>query len=72
MAFVCGIASDLPGLSAAYNPNLDVPKSAAYLYSQIWLVSTCIAGAVYWTLRKLSPMPVDAKYEDVSEGMESD
>lgn len=68
VAFACGIAPDMPGLVAACNPDLRIPTGAVYLYSQSWLVSTCVAGAVYWVLSKVAPMPVDARDEEVIEG----
>ena len=72
IAFVCGIAPDLPGLAAACNPSLSVPNGAVYLYSQSWLVSTCTAAAVYWLMHKVAPMPIDLKRDDVIEGIGSD
>ena len=72
LAFVCGIAPDLPGLAKACSPQLSVPKGAVYLYSQSWLISTLIAAGVYLLLHLLTPMPIDHKDEDMIEGSGSD
>ncbi|KAK5679300.1 hypothetical protein LTS10_008115 [Elasticomyces elasticus] len=41
------------------------------LYSLSWLISTLIAGLVYWLLHKLSPMPISEDSGEVLEGIES-
>ena len=48
----------MPGLAAACNPNLHVPKGAIYLYSQSWLISTVVTAGVYWVLHRIRPMPI--------------
>lgn len=59
----------MPGLAAACGAS-GVPKGATYLYSLSWLVSTLVAGFVYWVSFKLVPFPVDEKQELVIEGGE--
>ncbi|KAK3695922.1 hypothetical protein LTR37_018277 [Vermiconidia calcicola] len=58
VAFVCGIAPNMPGLAYACNPNLEVPSGARYVYSLSWVVSTVVAGSVYWGVNGLWPMPL--------------
>lgn len=72
IAFICGIAPDLPGLAKATNPAYSVPTGAVYLYSQSWLISTCISAGVYWMLHQLSPMPIDPNDEDMIESTGSE
>lgn len=72
VAWVCGIAPDLPGLAKACNPNLSVPNGAVYLYSQSWLVSVCVSAGVYWVLHKIAPMPIDPKDEPFLVGVGKD
>ncbi|KAK8195721.1 NCS1 nucleoside transporter [Phyllosticta capitalensis] len=69
IAFICGIVPNMPGLAAACGAS-GVPKGATYLYSLSWLVSTLVAGFVYWMSFKLVPFPVDEKQELVIEGGE--
>ncbi|KAK4609022.1 Uracil permease [Fulvia fulva] len=70
VAFMCGIAPNMPGLAKACNGALAVPKGASYLYSLSWLVSILISGFVYWACHKLSPMPISE--DEVVEGVGSD
>jgi NCS1 family nucleobase:cation symporter-1 len=68
-AFVCGIAPNMPGL-AAVTGQKGVPVGATYLYSQSWLVSTVVAGCVYWGLFLVWPFEVDDKVITGIEGIE--
>ncbi|EME38986.1 hypothetical protein DOTSEDRAFT_160813 [Dothistroma septosporum NZE10] len=70
VAFICGIAPNMPGLAKACNGALAIPKGASYLYSLSWLVSILISGSIYWVCDKLSPMPISA--DEVVEGAASD
>jgi nucleobase:cation symporter-1, NCS1 family len=73
VAFICGIAPDMPGLAKAINPNLNVPNGAVYLYSQSWTVAIVIAGVTYWACHKMSPMPItSAKNNDIIDGVEKE
>ncbi|KAK5740135.1 hypothetical protein LTR17_004847 [Elasticomyces elasticus] len=71
VAFAIAITPNMPGLAKACNPKLDIPVGATYLYSLSWLISTLIAGLVYWLLHKLSPMPISEDSGEVLEGIES-
>ncbi|KAK5136155.1 hypothetical protein LTR08_003992 [Meristemomyces frigidus] len=71
VAFFCAIAPNMPGLAQACNSTLKVPHGATYLYSLSWLVSTLIAGIVYWALHKLDPMVISTD-EEILEGVDSD
>ncbi|KAK4950158.1 hypothetical protein LTR10_011135 [Elasticomyces elasticus] len=71
VAFAIAITPNMPGLAKACNPNLKIGKGAIYLYSLSWLISTLIAGLVYWLLNKLSPMPISEDSGEVLEGIES-
>ncbi|KAK3700377.1 hypothetical protein LTR37_015988 [Vermiconidia calcicola] len=64
IAFVCGIAPNMPGLAYACNPNLAVPSGARYLYGLSWLVSTVVAGSVYWGVNRAWPMPISCSEEE--------
>ena len=70
VAFICGIAPNLPGLAAACSPNLDVPNGVSYLYSLSWLISILVAGIVYWILHKISPMPISEYDHDEARSIE--
>ncbi|KAK3634368.1 hypothetical protein LTR56_007345 [Elasticomyces elasticus] len=71
VAFAIAITPNMPGLAKACNPKLTIPVGATYLYSLSWLISTLIAGLVYWLLNKLSPMPISEDSGEVLEGIES-
>ncbi|GME47445.1 Ncs1 nucleoside transporter [Neofusicoccum parvum] len=71
IAFICGIVPNMPGLAAACGQS-GVPKGATYLYSLSWLVSTLVAGFVYWTAWKVKPFPVDEKRELYIEGSDAE
>ena len=71
IAFVCGIAPNMPGLAAACGQS-GVPKGATYLYSLSWLVSTLVAGFVYWAGWKIKPFPIAEKRELYIEGSEAE
>jgi NCS1 family nucleobase:cation symporter-1 len=68
-AFVCGVVPNMPGL-AAVTGQKGVPVGATYLYSQSWLVSTVVAGCVYYALFLVWPFEVDEKMITVIEGVE--
>ncbi|KAL4733469.1 permease for cytosine/purines, uracil, thiamine, allantoin-domain-containing protein [Aspergillus similis] len=68
VAFVCGIAPNLPGLAAVTGQD-GVPKGASYLYSCSWLVSIVVSGVVYYLLFLVWPFEVEEKVI-VLEGME--
>ena len=68
IAFVCGIAPNLPGLAAVTGQD-GVPKGASYLYSCSWLVSIVVSGVVYYLLFLVWPFEVEEKVI-VLEGME--
>ncbi|KAL1630112.1 hypothetical protein SLS54_000972 [Diplodia seriata] len=70
VAFICGIAPNMPGLAAACGQS-GVPKGATYLYSLSWLVSTLVAGFVYWLGWKVKPFPIDETRELYIEGSEA-
>lgn len=61
----------MPGLAAACGQS-GVPKGATYLYSLSWLVSTLVAGFVYWAGWKIKPFPIDEKRELYIEGSEAE
>ncbi|PYI03969.1 hypothetical protein BO78DRAFT_373988 [Aspergillus sclerotiicarbonarius CBS 121057] len=67
VAFICGIAPNLPGLAHACGQT-GVPTGAVYLYSMSWLVSFLVAGMVYWGLCWGWPVKVDG--DEVVEGVE--
>ncbi|OJD40351.1 ncs1 nucleoside transporter [Diplodia corticola] len=70
VAFICGIAPNLPGLAAACGQSR-VPVGATYLYSLSWLVSTVVAGFVYWLGWKIKPFPIDETRELYIDGSEA-
>lgn len=70
VAFVCGIAPNMPGL-AAVTGQKGVPTGARYLYSLSWLVSIVISGVVYWVLFLVWPFEVDERAL-VLEGIEGE
>ncbi|KAE8449260.1 hypothetical protein EG329_008427 [Mollisiaceae sp. DMI_Dod_QoI] len=55
VAFVLGIAPNLPGLAKATGQK-GVPKGASYVYSLSWLVGTVVAFLVYWGVGRVWPM----------------
>ncbi|KAF6812068.1 NCS1 nucleoside transporter [Colletotrichum sojae] len=61
-AFFLAIVPNMPGLAAACGAK-GVPRGAIYVYSLSWLVSTLVAGAVYWASWKIWPFPVDGTRE---------
>ncbi|OJJ36273.1 hypothetical protein ASPWEDRAFT_151547 [Aspergillus wentii DTO 134E9] len=67
IAFILGIAPNLPGLAAACGQS-GVPKGVQYLYSLSWLVSILVSGSVYWVLFRIWPFEVE---DDVIEGVEA-
>lgn len=74
VAFVAGIAPDLPGLAAACGAS-GVPKAASYLYSLSWLVATIVSGLVYWLSFKVVAFevsPAQEMYMDGVEGVEAE
>ncbi|KAF6821092.1 NCS1 nucleoside transporter [Colletotrichum musicola] len=67
-AFFLAIVPNMPGLAAACGAK-GVPRGAIYVYSLSWLVSTLVAGAVYWASWKIWPFPVDgAREQEFIEG----
>ncbi|KAF7186401.1 Uracil permease [Pseudocercospora fuligena] len=71
VAFICGIAPNMPGLAKACNSKLHVPKGATYIYSLSWLVSIVISGVVYWGCHKIWPMMIsDVEREQVLDGVD--
>lgn len=67
VAFICGIAPDLPGLAAACGAK-GIPKGASYLYSLSWLVAIVISGLVYWLLSQVFPMEISPTLEMYMDG----
>ena len=70
VAFVCGIAPNMPGLVKACNAAMSVPRGATYVYSLSWLISIIVSGTIYWTLHKIWPMRVDGRL-DIIDGFGS-
>lgn len=70
IAFVCGIAPNMPGLAAACGAK-GVPNGAKHLYSLSWLVSTLVAGTVYWLSYKIQPFEVSPSQEMFMDGVDS-
>lgn len=67
-AFFLGILPNMPGLAAACGAK-GVPRGAVYVYSLSWLVSTLVAGVVYWASWKIWPFPIDgAREQEFIEG----
>ncbi|KAK2777885.1 hypothetical protein FQN53_002020 [Emmonsiellopsis sp. PD_33] len=60
IAFLCGIAPNLPGLADVCGA-AGIPAGAKYLYSLSWCVSIIVSGVVYWVLYKLWPFPVEER-----------
>ncbi|KAK2782128.1 hypothetical protein FQN52_001062 [Onygenales sp. PD_12] len=60
IAFLCGIAPNLPGLADVCGA-AGIPAGAKYLYSLSWCVSIVVSGVVYWVLYKLWPFPVEER-----------
>ncbi|THX54945.1 hypothetical protein D6D02_08176 [Aureobasidium pullulans] len=69
IAFFCGIAPNMPGLAAACGAS-GVPNGARYLYSLSWLVSTLVAGLVYWISFKIKPFEISPSQEMYMDGVE--
>ncbi|CAD0042290.1 unnamed protein product [Aureobasidium pullulans] len=69
IAFFCGIAPNMPGLAAACGAS-GVPNGARYLYSLSWLVSTLVAGLVYWVSFKIKPFEISPSQEMYMDGVE--
>lgn len=69
VAFLCGVAPDLPGLAAACGAK-GIPNGAKYLYSLSWLVAIVVSGFVYWVLWKLFPFEISPSQEMYMEGVE--
>lgn len=72
IAFMCGIAPDLPGLAAACGAK-HVPNGAKYLYSLSWLVAILVSSLVYWISFKIVPFAISPSqeiYMDIDSGVE--
>jgi NCS1 family nucleobase:cation symporter-1 len=69
IAFVCGVAPDLPGLAAACGA-AGIPNGAKYLYSLSWLVATVISGFVYWVSFKIVPFEISPSQEMYMDGIQ--
>jgi NCS1 family nucleobase:cation symporter-1 len=70
VAFICGIAPNLPGLARATG-NLSVPKGATYVYSLSWLIGTVVAFVVYTGFGMVWRMEDNHDEAQIMDGVDS-
>ena len=59
-AYICGILINIVGFVGAIGK--PVPKGATYIYNLNFFCGFLVAGATYWALCKISPIPATSSY----------
>ena len=59
-AYICGILINIVGFVGAIGK--PVPKGATYIYNLNFFCGFLVAGATYWALCKVSPIPATSTY----------
>jgi NCS1 family nucleobase:cation symporter-1 len=55
VAYLCGIAPNMPGFVAAVSPSTKMPIAATRIYTLSWWVGVIVGGGVYYILNRIWP-----------------
>ncbi|KAJ9123186.1 hypothetical protein QFC22_001379 [Naganishia vaughanmartiniae] len=55
VAYLCGIAPNMPGFVAAVSPSTKIPAAATHIYTLSWWVGIIVGGSVYYVLNRIWP-----------------